>query len=391
MSVTLRSLITLFTILMSLSCMTTASYAYISTDWSLNLETDALPYLEREDSLHAPPPLKPYFKDLLLTRRLNVNDTNVRYPKFIDFCMRVYRWYTRTFATYNPEYVSGIKKHGKLRLVSDNWANTYYFRTSDGIPIAIASNPYSNLGFSVNYYALSYGYSWDITTVFHGTKAYHHKQTVSFTASRLYADAYIWKNNGSAKLRSIGIKNEEQLKDNSFDGIQFKAYGLNAYYIFNYSKFCFGAAYNLSHHQLKSQGSWMLGISLAYNDCRLDFSKLIDKTLNKLELPQNKYRFFYDTLAISGGYSYNWVLGKHWLYNITVLPSVGISGSKNESTTGKKALPGLMLKGRSALNYFSDQFFMMITLDGNGNFFISKDLRYISGIFNLQVSTGIRF
>ena len=105
MSVTLRSLITLFTILMSLSCMTTASYAYISTDWSLNLETDALPYLEREDSLHAPPPLKPYFKDLLLTRRLNVNDTNVRYPKFIDFCMRVYRWYTRTFATYNPEYV----------------------------------------------------------------------------------------------------------------------------------------------------------------------------------------------------------------------------------------------------------------------------------------------
>lgn len=371
--------------------MTATSHAHVSTNWELSLETDALPYLEREDSLHAPKQLKPYFKDLLLTHRLNFNDTTVRYPKFIDFCINVYRWYTRTFATYNPEYVQGIKRHGKLRLVSDNWANTYYFRTSDGIPMAMASNPYSNLGFSVNYYALSYGYSWDITSVFHGIKAYHHKQTISFSASRIYADGYIWKNNGSVKLRSISFKNDARLKDDDFDGIQFKAYGLNAYYIFNYSKFCFGAAYNLSHHQIKSQGSWMLGLSLAYTDCHLDFSKFVNNELHELELPQQEYRFFYDTLAISGGYSYNWVLGKHWLYNITVLPSIGITGSKHESTTGKKALPGLMAKGRSALNYFSDQFFIMITVDGNGNFFLSKDLRHISGILNLQVSTGIRF
>lgn len=382
----------LFAILMlSMPFTAPALAAHAPGDMELDIETDATKCLESGDSLHAPEKIRPYFKDLLFTGRLTYQDTTVRYPGFIDFCMRVYRWYTRTFSTYDPMYVQGLKKHGKLRLVSDNWANAYYFRTRKGIPIVMGSNPYSNLGFAINYYSLSYGYSWDITSIFHGAEANHHKQSLSFSASRLYADAFMWKNSGSAELREIGNSEGARLYQKDFDGIDFKAYGVNAYYIFNYSRFCFGAAYNLSHRQLKSQGSWMLGFSLSYIDCLIDFTKLTAVNLTKLNPPQEQYRFFYDTLSVSGGYSYNLVLGKHWLYNITLLPSIGITGSKDESSTGKMTLQGLQIKGKTALNYISDKFFISITGDGLGNFFLSKSLKYISGIFNLQVSTGFKF
>ena len=368
-----------------------AGFSYSSDGMTLSLDTDAGRMLPAPDSLAAPESVRHIWKDLLFTHRLDINDTTVIYPKFIDFCIRVYRWYDRNFSTYDPAYVEGIGKHGKLRLVSDNWMNAYYFRTHDGVPIIMASNPYSNLGFAVNYYALSYGYSWDVTTVFHGAKSYHKKHTLSFTSSRLFADGYYWINTGTTKLKGIGNDKTGSTSVASFDGINFKAMGIDGIYVFNYNKFCYGAAYNLSHHQIKSQGSWMLGLSWSMYDCRFDFSKLIEDTFHELELPNSNYRFKYNTFSLTGGYSYNWVLGKHWLYNITLLPSIGMTASQETSTTGHKMLPGMSIKGKAALNYINRQFFISLTGNANSNFFLSNDLRFISGIFYFQASTGIRF
>lgn len=363
----------------------------IDADLPLTLHTDTGIAPNRADSLRAPDPVTPFWKDLLRTRRLSVMDTNVVYPRFVDFCLRVYRWYTLNFSTFDPEYVEGIRKHGKLRLVSDNWATNFLFRTHDGIPIAIAGDPYFNLGFNINYYAVSYGYSWDMSTIFHGEQALHRKQTFGFTSSRLLAEGYYWRNDGPTRLKSIGNDKTGNIKWVDFNGTSFEAFGIDAIYIFNFKRFCFGAAYNLSHHQIKSQGSWMAGISWSMYDCRFDFSKLIEETYHKLQLPQSYYKFKYKTFAITGGYSYNWVLNKHLLYNITTLPSLGLTASNESSSTGHKALPGLSIKGRMSLNYLNEQFFISLTGIAYGSFFLTEELRFTPNILNFQLSTGIRF
>lgn len=123
--------------------------------------------------------------NLLKTRRLNVNDTSVQYPKFINFCLKVYRWADYTFNHYDPEYVQGSGKHGKVRLVSDNWLDSYYIRFSDGRPIIMVSNPYPNIGFQANYYAVSAGYSVDFNSLLTGSETHHKKWNMSFTCARL--------------------------------------------------------------------------------------------------------------------------------------------------------------------------------------------------------------
>ena len=65
-----------------------------------------------------------YWKRALRHLQLDINDTTVKYPSFIDFCVNVYRWGDRTFNGYDSTYVVSTNKKWKLMVKNNNWFST---------------------------------------------------------------------------------------------------------------------------------------------------------------------------------------------------------------------------------------------------------------------------
>lgn len=358
-------------------------------DLELSIETEA--DVPSPDSISAIPSLPNYWRDLVKGRRLDINDSTVTYPKFVDFCLRIYRWAERNFNTYDPAYVSGTGKHGKIRLLSDNWTDAYYFRFEEDYPIIMASTPYSNIGIQANYSILSASYSVDLNAAVSGKKSHHKKLGFSFSCARLYGEAYYWRNDGNTTIRKFGNDSSHKIYDINFDGINFKAFGVLGFYVFNYKKFSYPAAYNLSNYQLRSAGSWILGFTGTFYDCDFDFTRLPQNVLSEINMPLSRYRLDYNSVNIMGGYSYNWVINRHFMYNITTLPAIGVSFSFSDASAGRQEDFSIALRQMMSLTYTNRQFFVNATSSFHGNFWLTHQVGFMSGIENLQVSTGVRF
>ncbi|MDE6393570.1 MAG: DUF4421 domain-containing protein [Muribaculaceae bacterium] len=372
----------------------------LATALSARAETRAcaLPEMKTEIAVTASPPpadsiridsrIKTDWKKLARDRRLDINDTTARYPAFIDWCVNVYRWAERVFNTYDPEYVTGTGKHGKVRLVSDNWTDSYMFRFEDGNPLFMISNLYANIGIQANYSILSASYSIDMNSALSDRVSKHKKLGFSFSCARLYGEGYYWKNNGGTTIRKFG---HEKVDDIPFHGLEFRAFGALAFYIFNSRRFSYAAAYNLSNYQLRSAGSWLLGMNGTFYECDFDFSRLPEEIKTNSDIPFNTYSLDYNSVNVMGGYSYNWVANKHFLINVTLLPSAGISFSRSDSTEGHRNLLSMGCRQMASITYTSRQFFITGTSSLHVNYFLTRSVGFISGIENFQISTGVRF
>lgn len=359
----------------------------ILNDVSVGLDLEAR--VTPPDSIRIPQDISRSWKWAIKNRHFDLKDTTIIYPRFVDFCLRTYRWAEKTFNTYDTTYVRGTGKHGKVRLVSDNWMDSYYFKTSKGDGLTMASAPYYNLGIQANYSSISLSYSVDINSAFLHRPSKHKKLGLSLVTARIYGDAYYWRNSGGTTIRRVG--NSLKLEHLAFEGMKFRALGVMGFYIFNYKKFSLAAAYNLSNYQRRSAGSWMAGLCGTFYDTEFDFSRLPQEMLEQTQLPKELYKLHYNSVNMSGGYSFNWVIGRHWLFNTTSLPGIGLSFSFSNSTEGKKTLFSTNVRQMFSLTYVNRQFFMSGTTNFHGNLLLTKRIGFMSGIVNAQLSTGVRF
>lgn len=333
------------------------------------------------------------WKNLLMDGRLQICDTSVYYPKFIDFCVRAYRWFDKTFNYYDPKYVRGTGKHGKVRLLSDNWSDAYFIRFKECSPLIMFSNPYCNVGIQANYSVLSYTYSVDMNSLLTDRASKHKKMGFTLSCSRIFAEGYYWNNYGGTTIRKPmrDHRGNYTTKHFDFDGLSFKAFGIMAFYIFNYKKFSFASAYNLSNYQLKSMGSWILGANGTFYNYEFDFTKLPEALKNHVPTSTDNLKLNYKSINILGGYSYNWVINKHFLFNCTILPGVGISFTESQSSLGDGELFSATVRQMASLTYTNKQFFISGTTSFHGNMLLTQKVGLMAGIENFSFSTGVRF
>lgn len=385
-----RALSAILIFLLATTGIYAADFRPLADSYSIDINVEAKPV--PVDSVHVAKDAID-LRDAIRKRGISYADTAVRYPAFIEFCIKAYRWFDRTFNSYDPEYVAPTGKRGKVRLVCDSWFDGFWFRPRSHRSMTMTGDIFTNVGVSANYSIISLGYSVDVNSFITGKPAKHKKLDFSFAWSRLFFDAQYWQNKAGTNIRKFGdiMRPDGSALNEHFDGLDFEAYSVSALYIFNYNKFSYSAGYSLSNYQIKSAGSFMLGAIGSFYDAEFDFKQLPPAVKDQVNYPFDEYRLHYNSVGVMGGYSYNWVCNKHFLFNVTALPSVGISFTFDNSSDGNRRLLSLSLKQLMSLTYFNKNFFITINSNFLGNFFHTSDIGFIATIGNIQLSSGIRF
>ncbi len=328
---------------------------------------------------------------LIIDGRFAMKDTSIRAPKFVKLCMNVYNWGDRVFNSYDTAYVVGTGKRWKFRFVSDNWVDSYAMRFQDDVPIRMMSNIYSNIGAYLQYMAVSIGYTVDIANLV-GTESVNHKKfEFGFNCARFNAEVYYQENTGGTFLRKFGDYKNGRLFKKEFPGLSLRTSGLDIYYFFNNRRYSQGASYNFSKYQKRSQGSWLIGFSYCNLDLSLDFNKLPPAVLPYLKHDPREYEFHYDSYALLFGYGFNWVIGSRLLFNISAMPSVGLTHCREDNWEGRRDMLSLNIAGRSSLTYNMGDIFFSLIGKLNGHWYKSRTVSLFSSIENLQANIGLRF
>lgn len=323
--------------------------------------------------------------------KLDLKDSTVHYPKFMKFCVDTYNWADRTFNSYDSTYVVGTGRRWKAILKSDNWADSYAFQFSK-TPIRMLSNIYCNVGAYVSYMAVSVGYSFDFGNIIGNRPANHRNWEFNFNCARFSIDAYYQKNEDGTTIRRFGAYDGGKWISHEFPDLKLRCYGIDGYYFFNNKKYSQGAAYNFSKYQKKSAGSLIVGLTASHYDINMDFSKLPEEMLQYLPTDQRIYNFNYNDYCFLVGYGYNAVMGKHWLFNITALPSIGFKRSQGEATVdGDRYRFSMNIKGKLSFVYNTGDFFAGLIGKFDGHWYMSREYQFFNSIESLSLNVGVRF
>lgn len=332
-----------------------------------------------------------YWKQQLMKGKLDLNDESIRYPSFLQMCVNLYRWGDRTFNSYDPEYVTGAGYKCKAIVKNEEWLESYAMRFPQKVSMGMITNISSNLGAYVSYMAVSLGYSQEMNVLFGNKHSGQRKYELQFTCSRFAAEFYLNENSGGTNIHHFGDYNDGKWFTDEFPGLSQESYGVDVYYFFNNKKYSQGAAYNFSKFQKRSAGSLIGGFTISHHNIGLDFSSLSDEL--KSQLPEDKmvYRFKYDDYCFLLGYGYNWVFKPNWLFNVSMLPSVGFKHCFADNIDGYGNIFSLNIKGKLGLVYNHKRFFYGLGFRFDGHWYRSKHYGFFNSIEILTLTAGFRF
>lgn len=327
---------------------------------------------------------------LFKQRKLDINDPDVEYPRFLAFCLKVYKWGDRTFNTYDTTYVHPGGKRWKAQIKSDNWADSYAMHLK-GTDAMFLSDIVCNLGAYLSYMAVSVGYSADMTSLIGGKPQNHKKWSFNFNCALFNADAYYNENTGGAYLRKLGNYKKGHLFKHFVRNITFHEYGLDLIYFFNNKHYSHSAAYNFSRIQVKSSGSLLIGVAASNQDISIDFSELPDNILAYFNSGKRQFTFNYNDYALIIGYGYNWVFRPNWVLNVSAMPNLGWKHCLADCEGGRRNIFSANVKGRFAITYNYRQFFGSLSGRFDGHWYNSAGYSFFNSVESLMVNLGIRF
>lgn len=328
---------------------------------------------------------------LLKRGELDLKDPTVEYPKFVKFCVDVYNWGDKFFNSYDTTYVVGTGRRWKTRVAFDGWADSYNMNLNHQLPVTLISDPYINASVNLQYMAVGISYGVELNNLFFTKPVKHRKFEFGFNCARFNLDIAFNTDAGGTYVRTLGDYKRENLSKMRFPGVNMTRFSTDIYYYINNFKYANGAAYYFSKIQKKSAGSFIVGFSYAYEDIKFDFNQMPEVLKPYLTISEMNLRFHYNSYSLLFGYGFNWVLGKHFLYNISVMPSIGIIRCYEDSSDGKDTMLSLNAKGRMSLTYNKGDFFTCLIIKADGKWYKTGQLSSFNAIENFSLSVGVRF
>ena len=207
------------------------------------------------------------------------------------------------------------------------------------------------------------------------------KQQLDFSvySSQIGVDIFYRRTGNDYKLRDAQLGNDvdtSPLEGKPFSGVKAGITGFDSYYIFNHGRFSYPAAFAQSTQQKVSCGSWMAGLGYTKNTLELDhqrLQRLIDSSLGSNSVPLDSGLMFhkvsYHNFSLSGGYAYNWVLRKNWLFGASLQAALAYKKSVGDVVDDNN---------NDVLGLGFD--FKNINLDGIGRFgIVYNNMRWYAG------------
>lgn len=230
------------------------------------------------------------------------------------------------FMDCDTNYVTPQKFNLQARMELSYWHDYYRVSSSaTGNTMVMQSDPSAIVGGSIYYGMFGYGAVWNMNEL--GIKAGKDqkvslRQTFMVHTAKFFAEYYTFNSGKGAEFRSVSGINLTD-KDRSFSGLASHCNGLSIVYLFNNKRFSWPAAFGENAVQRKSCGTWSLGFQYNHQSIKFDEDALPDYMVGKIDSTLIFDHIEYYDYSISGGYSFNTVIGKNVLFAVSFMPSIG--------------------------------------------------------------------
>ena len=197
--------------------------------------------------------------------------------------------------------------------------------SSNGQSITLAPDGLTKIGPFFGWRWFFFGWTFDIKNIGFKSSGLRQEFDLSIYSSQIGVDLYYRRTGNDYKIRDakLGYGIDGDLFEGiPFAGVNVGITGVSAYYIFNHEHFSYPAAFSQSTCQKISCGSWMAGAGYTNNTLDLDYTALVETLEKRMPVGQevkvdsgmmfNSIK--YNDFMLSGGYAYNWVFAKNFLF-----------------------------------------------------------------------------
>lgn len=318
-------------------------------------------------------------------------DSIAQWGKLANFCVKTYRWGDKFFNTYDSTYVSGTGTKFNIKLTTNSWNDYYQFRFNDDVSMNMRSSFTTYAGIHLSYLAISVGYEINMNKLFGEITTPKQSFNFSFNCALFSADLYFNRNQTPTKITRFRSGQYRVRENFAFQGINSDIWGIDIYYFFNNKRYSQAAAFNFGKIQKKSQGTWLLGLSYSRQDYQFDFNELPISL--KSYLPDNwnykTYTINTHIYSIKGGFAYNWVPIRNWLFAFSECPTVGLRmGEINNNSQTTLAITNIF---RASVIFNYNKFFTGVVGKIYTNLTRENSSIFIGNIFSIELSVGYRF
>lgn len=196
----------------------------------------------------------------------------------------------------------------------DDEQSGYTFVSNNPAGLALAFS-YQKLFFD-----LSYGYSLGVKADERYERTHAFDFQIHSYQERFVVDAYFQKYHGfHIDDETLPVEKATYPEMNVF------LLGLVGQYIWNHEQFSYQAAYQYNEKQLRSVGSWLIGLGIYYFQIDSDSFFVYEKQKNVQSLQ----------VGFNGGYAFNWVFATNWLLNSSFSLGVNV-GHRNAGSSWKE-------------------------------------------------------
>ena len=252
----------------------------------------------------------------------------------------------REFDRLNDEYIE--PQHYEFTVMGQI-TRTYesFILSSNGQQIKLSPDGLTKIGPYFGWRWFFLGYTFDIKNIGFSQSGLRKEFDLSIYSSQVGVDIFYRRTGNDYKIRDVRLgygMNGDLIEGVPFDGVNVGITGASAYYIFNHGRFSYPAAFSQSTCQKISCGSWMAGIGFTRNTLDMDYDKLQTTLKSRMdrsqELKLDSGLMFkdikYSDFMISGGYAYNWVFAKNWLFCASAQLALCYKSSYGEIADEKK-------------------------------------------------------
>lgn len=265
---------------------------------------------------------------------------------------------------YDTNYVVRPDGRWTLKLRANQTGNTFHTKgTINGVSSKadLSTTHKTTISLGVSYRGLSTSFSLNPAKMKGIYNDYEFN--LNYFSSRISLD-FSYQRSGTL---SGNIYLDDGIQQLESGDVTLKIVNVAGYYAFNNRKFSFPAAFNQNFIQRRSAGSWLAGISYQGG------SIITSEDLKTRKPDAHDVSLKFGHLGIGGGYGYNLVLGKKWLFHLSVLPTIVVYNRNkltvnNEEMEAKHMRFHMIFNERAAVIYnFSKRYFAGATLAMNNS------------------------